>query len=217
MDRKLSRKEKAALQRTQVLNLKEFEEVARYEKRTSRKPAVFFAVFGFLLIAFGMAFQINQSLSSREKGKIEKRKVSDEVVEKPKETTLECALTALSNGDGTDTVYTIDYRFLDQKLVGFTKVFTATVTPGSKIGSTAIQNYLTAYPAFLNPIDGYQISAVPIVDGVVVTVIVDFDTLDLLKLNPKQQEHFSTKIDFPLDTDFKTIQEAMLKQEFQCQ
>ena len=217
MDRKLSRKEKAALQRTQVLNLKEFEEVARFEKRTSRKPAVLFAVLGFLLIAFGMAFQMKDSLTSREAAKVEKRKVSKEVVTTPKETSLECTLTNLNNADGTDTVYTIDYHFLDQKLTGFTKMFTATATVGAELGPVSIQNYLNAYPAFLNPIEGYQISAVPIVNGVVVTVIVDFDTLDLLKLNPKQQEHFSTSIDYPLDTELGQIQQEMFAGGFQCQ
>ena len=42
------------LQRTQVLNLQEVEKVAKIEKSTSKKPALFFALLGILSITLGM-------------------------------------------------------------------------------------------------------------------------------------------------------------------
>lgn len=205
------------LQKTQVLNLQRFEEVARFEKRTSKKPAAIVALFGILFIAFGFSFQIKQTLDSR-KPKVEKRDISKEVVvPEKKETALKCMKSMLGNTDGTDLVYTIDYHFLDEKLSAFSKVLTIMITANSPVGEVTVQNYLRDYQPFLNPTDGYQISVEPIQKGLITTVNVDFEKLDLLKLNPKQQEHFSTKIDFPIDTDLTTIQQAMLKESFICQ
>ena len=52
------------LQRTQVLNLQEVEKVAKFEKRTSKKPALFVAFLGILSITFGTTFGITEMLSA---------------------------------------------------------------------------------------------------------------------------------------------------------
>ena len=59
------------LQKTQVLNLKEFSETVRFEKLTSKKPAIILAVIGALLITFGTTFQIAESLSKKAQPVIE--------------------------------------------------------------------------------------------------------------------------------------------------
>ena len=49
------------LQRTQVINLKDVEEVVRIEKRTSKKPAIIVAIIGLALVMGGAGTQINAS------------------------------------------------------------------------------------------------------------------------------------------------------------
>ena len=208
------------LQRTQVLNIDEVEKAVRYERISSKKPAIAVAVLGILLLAFGTTFQITDNLKANKK--VEKRDIAEEVTKKEivptiATSSLNCNQTLLNNQDGTDTIYTIKYDFEDNKLVGFTKSFTITPTVGNPLGATTVQNYTRDYQPFINPIEGYQISVVPNAGTLLVTVIVNFKKLDLTLLNPIQQTHFSTKIDYPLDTTKEVIQTEMINNGFVCE
>ena len=45
---------KEELTRTQVLNLSDFEQVTKYEKSTSKRPAIFLAILGLFCIISGI-------------------------------------------------------------------------------------------------------------------------------------------------------------------
>ena len=206
------------LQRTQVLNIDELEKTVRFEKISSKKPAIIVAAIGILFLTFGTTFQVASNLKGS--SKVEKRDIAEEVVEKndvkPATTNLNCNIAATNQADGTDTVYSILYTFEDNKLVGFKKVYTITPTPGNPLGAATVQNYIIGYQPFLNPIDGYQISVIPTGEGLVVTVEVDYTKLDLTLLNPTQQNHFTTKLDYPLDNPKDTIYTEMIGAGFTC-
>ncbi len=206
------------LQRTQVLNIDELEKTVRFEKISSKKPAIIVAAIGILFLTFGTTFQVASNLKGS--SKVEKRDIAEEVVEKndvkPATTNLNCNIAATNQADGTDTVYSILYTFEDNKLVGFKKVYTITPTPGNPLGAATVQNYIIGYQPFLNPIDGYQISVIPTGEGLVVTVEVDYTKLDLTLLNPTQQNHFTTKLDYPLDHPKDTIYTEMIGAGFTC-
>ena len=201
------------LQRTQVINLKAVEETVRFEKLTSKKPAIIVGVLGILLILFGTSFQIVTTAKANANKKIEQRKAAEEQLEKRK-TTLECQLIKANNPDGTDTTYTITYEFLDDKLSAFTKVFQMVPTADSPVGIATIQAYIMSYKSFMNPTDGYQISVIPIDNTLKVTVQVDYHKLDLTKLNLIQATHFSTKVDYSLNTTSEKIMQDMASQLF---
>ena len=206
------------LQRTQVLNIDELEKTVRFEKISSKKPAIIVAAIGILFLTFGTTFQVASNLKGS--SKVEKRDIAEEVVEKndvkPATTNLNCNIAATNQADGTDTVYSILYTFEDNKLVGFKKVYTITPTPGNPLGAATVQNYIIGYQPFLNPIEGYQISVIPTGEGLVVTVEVDYTKLDLTLLNPTQQNHFTTKLDYPLDHPKDTIYTEMIGAGFTC-
>ena len=207
------------LQRTQVLNIDELEKTVRFEKISSKKPAIIVAAIGILFLTFGTTFQVASNLKGS--SKVEKRDIAEEVVEKndvkPATTNLNCNIAATNQADGTDTVYSILYTFEDNKLVGFKKVYTITPTPGNPLGAATVQNYIIGYQPFLNPIDGYQISVIPTGEGLVVTVEVDYTKLDLTLLNPTQQNHFTTKLDYPLETAKEKIQTDMVTNGLICE
>jgi hypothetical protein len=209
------------LQKTHVLNLQEVQEAVRFEKMTSKKPAIFVAVIGFLLITFGTTFQVSQTLSANraKQNKVEQRSIEKEepIVEKEIMKSLKCSLNSFNNADGTDTAFTVLYNFTNNKLVGFTKTFHIAVTPGSTVGTTTVQAYLKNYQAFLNQLEGYQISVNPVDNGLVTTVIVDYNLLDLTTVPEIQQTHFSTKIDYAIDTPYETIEQDMKNNNYTCE
>ena len=209
------------LQKTQVLNLKDVEEAVRYEKKNSRKPVIIITIIGILFLVMGTTFQIIPKLSSKENRAIEKRErrdTSDELLKNfvPEKTSMNCFMEGKNGLDGTDTKFTITYSFENKKLIGFTKMFNVNQTIGNPAGQEAIANYLTGYQSLLNPIPGYQISVVPNGNGFVTTVQVDFKTINLMNLAPIQQQHFSTSIDYAMDTAYNTIKNDMIAKGYNC-
>ena len=205
----------AELQKTQVLNLKEVEAAVRFEKITSKKPAIFVAVLGILSILFGTSFQIVTTVKANTNRKIEQRRIAEEKIEQ-KKTHLECQQIKNHNADGTDTTYTITYDFLDNELVSFVKEYEMVPTANSPAGVATIQGYVMSYQGLINPTEGYDIQVVPTNNTLKVTVKVDYDKLDLTKLSPKQAQHFSTKVDYSLDTSLEKVKEDMLSKTFTC-
>jgi len=207
------------LQETQVLNLKDVQEMARIERRTSKKPAIVVAIIGVLFLAIGGSFKAYEIMKSREP-KIEKRTIQEKRkndISTGEE--LKCSNILLNNPDGTDTEYDISYNFKEKNLVGFTKIFSINAIANNPISSQTMQNYSVAYQSFLNQLDGYSITVMPNSDltQIIVTVKVDLTRLDLTKLPEIQQTHFSTKVDYVPNTQKSVIQNDMLTQGFTCQ
>ena len=202
------------LQKTQVLNLQEVEEAARYEKRTSKKPAIIAGIIGAFLLLFGGSFQVIHSyIAKQEEARmIEKRTTAVEV----KTETMVCSKTTVGNGNGTDNVFTIKYVLEDGKLIEFTKSFSVTPTPGNPKGTQGIAGYLQAYKSFMNPTTGYKVSVVENDKGFVTTTEVDLEKLSMDNLNPQQQKHQSTSVDYQFNTSREQIETDMTTQGFTC-
>lgn len=208
------------LQKTQVLNLQELEATIQYEKSTSKKPAIIVSILGIISIIFGSSFLVIQNYSAKKiESTIQKKEVKENVIDKKLTISkLTCEKGTLNNPDGTDTVLNVNYVFDKDKLTSFTKKFTITQTPGNNQGLVTLESYKLAYQAFLNPIQGYQITLSPKdTTGIVVTVQVDFEKLDVTKLNPIQATHISTSIEYQQGSDKKSIQSELTAQGYKCE
>ena len=141
------------LQKTQVLNLNDLEKTIKFEKITSKKPAIIIAVIGILLLTFGTTFQIASSLSSNKK--VEKRKTEPEptIVEK----SLSCVKTTLNDTDGTDKIVNADYYFENDKLSSVIKVYKYTASANNPAGEATIKTNLDTYQKLLSSTSGYQV------------------------------------------------------------
>lgn len=208
------------LQKTQVLNLQEVEETIRYEKATTKKPAIIVAIIGILSITIGSSFQVVSSLSAKkQENTVQKKEVIEEpIVEKVETASLTCRKEFLNEPDGTDVYYTVLYNFEDNKLVSFKKENVIMPTPGVEAGPQRIEQYKIDYQVFLNPTVGYQITLSPKdVTGIVATVQVDYKTLDITTLSPVQNNHYSTSLDYPKDTSPEVIQTDSVAKGYICQ
>ena len=132
------------LQRTQVLNFDTFKQVARYEKISSKKPAIIVALLGVLAIVIGGTYPIVQSqmAKSNEKNKSTVQARKREV--KPVASELTCTQTTPSVGNGLDQTITIKYNFIDNKLTSFTKELNLGLTAGTTTGQVALQDFINA-------------------------------------------------------------------------
>ena len=104
------------LQKTQVLNLKDVEEAARFERITSKKPAIIVAAIGVLSIMFGATFGVVQTLTTEPTIKDNSNSTTEKRQVLTQTDSLNCTLSLLNNADGTDQIYNVVYTFKDIKL-----------------------------------------------------------------------------------------------------
>lgn len=210
------------LQRTQVLNFQDVEDLANFEKRTSKKPAIIIAILGIISILCGGGLTAYQSLEAKtlaeEEKKIEKREIQNKVEEKPKETNIKCTASTQNNPDGTNTLYTMNYNFIDGELVGFTKQLDVTVVPGNPNGNKGVLAYVEGYKPYTVSIDGYSV-VVTYDNASKLTAIIttDYEKLDMSKFPQYQQTHFSTSIDYSMGAIQEKVFADLVAKGYQCQ
>ena len=204
------------LQRTQVLNFDAFKQVARYEKLSSKKPALIVALIGILALIIGGGYPIVQSQMEKKSddnanSAVQARKKVEEV----KKTELTCVRNRPGVVAGLNETLTIVYSFENDKLTSFTKELVLTKA-NEEQGQTSLQNYLTALEAFLIQQDGYKMSVKQIDNGVSTTTSVDYKDLDINKIPEINQNNEYFNIIYIADTKTSAISQDMATQEFVC-
>ena len=203
------------LQKTQILNLNELENTIRFEKITSKKPAIIVAAVGILFLVFGTTFQIATSLSANNR-KVEKRKVdpTPQIVE----TSLSCVKTTLNNPDGTDTTYNVDYYFENDKLSSQIREYKYTATVNNPNGEPTIKAKIDNYQKLLSSTSGYQVNtSTSDSKEMKVVVQIDYHSLDLTTIPQANQNDELTKVTYKRDTDSNTIRSDMLSKGYTCE
>ena len=204
------------LQRTQVLNFDTFKQVARYEKISSKKPAIIVALLGVLAIVIGGTYPIVQSQMAKSNEKTKSTVQARKREVKPVASELTCTQTTPSVANGLDQIITIKYNFIDNKLTSFTKELTLGVSTGSTTGPTALQEFINALQPFLVQKDGYSVTAKKIDNGVVTTTNVDYKTVDINSLPETNQKNGYFNVVYLADTNMEAIKEDMTTQKYTC-
>ena len=208
------------LQKTLVLNLADFEETARIEKMTSKKPAITVALIGIFSIALGLGFPFVQSLATKtEENKtiVENR----EEYEEPEENLITedkvlCNFDRLID-DGTHVTSVAEIKFRYGGIVAFTRTTTINPIPGNGFGPSTIQSISTILQPLLHQMDGYKLSVRPTVEGgIVIEAVVDYDTLDFTMFPEKQQTHYATSVDYAANTPKDQVIVDMGTRGFTC-
>ena len=154
------------LQKTLVLNLADFEETARIEKMTSKKPALIVALLGVFSIALGFSFPLVQSFTTRDK--IDETKVENrEEYEAKEEVVLSNEETVICNfdrmiADGTHVTSVANITFRNGGIVAFTRTTTINPIPGNGFGPSSIQTTNTLMQPLLVQMAGYEVTVKPV-------------------------------------------------------
>lgn len=203
---------KEELQQTQVLNFQEVQNTIHFEKKTSKRPAILVATIGIISLLFGGSLQIAASLNPNHEN-VQKRDTKHNTIVEKKE--LKCIKTTLNKQDDTNTIYDIEYKFENDKLVGFNKEYSISAVPGKENGKKSIEGYIKEYENLLNEIDGYSIDISSTSNTMItIKVSVDYKKLNLTKLNQIQQSKSFTKVDYNKNTSYETIRSEAITQGF---
>ena len=91
------------LTRTQVLNLSDFEQVAKYEKSTSKRPAIFLAILGVICIISGFSYTPIMNIVIEKitpPAPVISKRVTDSNLTKTLTDTMTCHFTNVGNATG---------------------------------------------------------------------------------------------------------------------
>ena len=202
------------LQRTQVLNLKDFKETARIEKLSSKKPSIILALIGLLFISVGNAVPTVQSISARNQA--EKSREQIERREQIEETQMVCHWERLNNPNQTDEIVDATFTFKGDKLTNVKKDYKLIKSAGVTQDPPELASYLTALQAFLMQTTGYKVSVQTIDGGSITTTEVDFTTVDMTKIPESHQQNYRFSITNKLDMSKNDVQTNMTSQGYTC-
>ncbi len=212
------------LQKTLVLNLADFEETARIERMTSKKPALIVALLGVFSIALGFSFPLVQSFSAREK-------VEDTIVENREEYEVETEEEIIPSNidvvtctfekmveDGTHVISIADLSFRDGVIVSFTRTTTVNPIPGNGFGPSMVQTYNNMIQPLLIQIEGYGVTIQPTTEGgTQIVTTADYDSLDFTIFPQKNQTHFTTSVDYATNTPKEQVLPDMATRGYICE
>lgn len=207
------------LTKTQVLNLTDLEEVAKYEKKTSKRPAIMLACTGLFAIIMGITYPFLMSAidggeSQQLSSKVEKRKVDD--TSNIKEEVV-CHIAQPNNPDGTDTITTLTLIFNQDKLESYIKILNVNATVGNTTGPITVQNYLTGYKAFeTNAIPGYSVLSQQTETGMAATVTINLQLLNKATFPEMHKTNPLTNVEYDLNADKNTIVTSLTATGYTC-
>lgn len=210
------------LQKTLVLNLEDFENTARIEKMTSKKPALTVALIGVLSIALGISFPFVQSLTTRadaDKTIVENREDYDTEEKEKVNSNEEIVLCnfARTINDGTDVTSVAELKFRDGGIVAFTRTTTINPTPGNGLGPSTIKAINGVLQPLLTQVNGYKVSIKQtLTGGTEIVADVNYDLLDFTTFPQKQQTHYSTSVDYASNTPKDQVIIDMGTRGFTC-
>lgn len=215
------------LARTQVLNLEELRQVAKYERKVSKKPAIICAIIGAFMIMLGAGSQgfimyTQNKIAPAKQTDISERKAKEEVKEPEKVIqALTCSIQSLNNVNGTNTESHFTFAFEDDQLKSETKIFIVDMIAGNAIGQSSMNNLLTAYRAYEGTngtVEGFNVLTAPRESyGFSVTTQIDLTKLDMSKISANIQANPQLKVDFPLNTTLETVKGGAESSGYTCE
>ena len=198
------------LAKTQVLNLTDVEQVAKYEKTISKKPAMLVGTIGLFAIALGLLYNPVYNMINKkvEEPTIKHRVEEKVVVPKTDEENITCTLNMNNASDGTDSNVVVNLKFKEKVLQGYVRTYTDAPNKNHPEVQAAVTKLMNDFKAFekyeMSP--GYNIKTEALGQGFTVVTTVDFTKLDITKLNTIFGVHKYAKVDHTKDT---TKEEAL--------
>lgn len=207
---------KEELTRTQVLNLSDFEQVAKYEKSISKRPAIFLAALGLFCIISGASYNPIMNIVidkiTPPKPVISKRVIDKNSISKVATDTVTCHHVNTDNNLGIELILDTNLVFYNDKLDSYTKTGQyVTILGKEQVGKTAIDSNYQIFKNFeAISIPGYTTKTTQITNGFEIKTTYDLKTLNPSLLTTEHKRFAVTNADFQYgDSKEATIEKAL--------
>ncbi len=219
-NQQMSREE---LTRTQVLNLSDFERVAKYEKSVSKKPAIFLSVLGIFCIIAGlsynsiMAFVIDKITPPAPQ--ISKRITENKDLIETKNDIVTCHYTSIDANAGTELILDLNLIFYNNILDTCVKNMSFVTSLGKETTGQPVVDYY--YPIFKSfeemTIPGYTSKTNLINNGFETKTTMDLKTVNVESLTDQHKAYPATTVDFIYGEDKETATQRAISYGYTCE
>lgn len=219
-NQQMSREE---LTRTQVLNLSDFERVAKYEKSVSKKPAIFLSVLGIFCIIAGlsynsiMAFVIDKITPPAPQ--VSKRITENKDLIETKNDTVTCHYTSIDANAGTELILDLNLIFYNNILDTCIKNMSFVTSLGKETTGQPVVDYY--YPIFKSfeemTIPGYTSKTNLINNGFETKTTMDLKTVNVESLTDQHKAYPATTVDFIYGEDKETATQRAISYGYTCE
>ena len=222
-EQQMSREE---LTRTQVLNLSDFERVAKYEKSVSKKPAIFLSVLGIFCIIAGLSYNSIMSIVI-DKITPPAPEVSKRVTEKnenkglieTKNDTVTCHYNSIDANTGTELILDLNLIFYNNILDTCVKNMSFVTSLGKETTGKPVVDYY--YPIFKSfeeiTIPGYTSKTNLINNGFETKTTIDLKTVNVESLTDQHKAYPGTNVDFVYGEDKETATQRAISYGYTCE
>lgn len=219
-DQQMSREE---LTRTQVLNLSDFERVAKYEKSVSKKPAIFLFVLGMFCIIAGlsynsvMAFVIDKITPPAPQ--VSKRITENKDLIETKNDTVTCHYNSINDEVGTELILDLNLIFYNNTLDTCVKTTNFVTRLGKEeTGQPVVDYYYQIFKTFEDiAIPGYTSKTNLINNGFETKVTMDLKTINVESLTDQHKAYPGTTVDFIYGEDKETATQRAISYGYTCE
>ena len=212
------------LAKTQVLNLTDVQEIAKYERKTSKRPAVLFAIAGILSLTLGFSYSnimaMVDALPAKSNNTNKHDILSQEtILNKVEENVTTCKFTSGENADGTIGKVTYNLEFNDEDLLeGYTMILEIDPISGNANGMVSVQNTYNAYKALdVIPLEGYTAATIYTDTGMKSTITVDLNKFNPATLTATHNANFFARVPYTLGTTKDVVTQQLTAGNYVCE
>ncbi len=216
--KKRSKQESLELTKTLVLNFNEVEKVAKYEKKTSKKPAIIIAFIGIFAIFSGIVYSNTYSLNKKDSNPSKYRKTTKVTKKIDK---LICTKNSNEENNKITVNETVTLNFKKNKLYNYQNV----------IVSTVVDSKLDKTPKFITDLDnkvkdikkesitGYTItsnneSKKNVISKYTLKLIINLEKYDDSKIKDKSNKYLN--ITYKYKDNALKVREDLIKSGYTC-
>ena len=210
------------LAKTQVLNLTDVQEIAKFERKTSKRPALLFAIAGVLSLALGFSYSNIMALVDSMPAYTKKFDAVPVVMEPVSHDIVlnraSCKYTSPENPDGTIGKVTYDLVFNEtEQLQSYTMTLEMDPIQGNANGLVSVQTIYNTYRALdVIPLEGYKSTTIYTDTGMKSSINVDLTKFNPATLTDAHNANYFAKVPYTLGTTKEVITQQLTAGNYIC-
>lgn len=214
------------LTKTLVLNFNEVEDIAKFEKKTSKKPAIIIAIIGLFAIFTGVIYPSVYSMVKKDNNISSDSKLRENTEVVNISDGLTCMKTDTDSVNLLTNTTTYNFKFDKNGLSNYEKTLNIASTNPSLVETPKVMIDINNMvdPLIITPITGYTLyksmkndaTNVNIVNNYTVKLVVDFTTFNSNSLSDQYNANDFFRVIYKKGDSFNNIKNSLSNMGYNC-
>lgn len=214
------------LTKTLVLNFNEVEDIAKFEKKTSKKPAIIIAIIGLFAIFTGVVYPSVYSMVKKDNNISSDSKLRENTEVVNISDGLTCMKTDTDSVNLLTNTTTYKFKFDKNGLSNYEKILNIASTNPSLVETPKVMIDINSMvdPLIITPITGYTLyksmkndaTNVNIVNNYTVKLVVDFTTFNSNSLSDQYNANDFFRVIYKKGDSFNNIKNSLSNMGYNC-